>query len=201
LDKEILDEKITESIKNDTDFGAPEDKIIQNNNTKRPQTKTTKQLLIGLLIKIVVIVSAVWGLFTIVLGVHLHYGNNMYPALRDGDLIFSFRIQQPYINAAVLYKHNGKTNIGRVIAMEGSVVDISDKGELTVNGVSPAEEVFYPTYKAEGTSIEYPYTVPSGKVFILNDFREDKNDSRSFGAVNKEDLRGPLLFTMRRRGF
>ena len=168
---------------------------------KKRKPKTTAQLLVGLLIKIGVIVLAVWLLFTFVLGIHIHYGNNMHPAVRDGDLIFSFRLQSPFINAAVLYSHDGKTDVGRVVAMGGSVVDISENGSLTVNGAAPAEEVFYPTFPADGSEITYPYTVEQGKVFILNDFREDVNDSRTFGAVSTGDLKGALLLTMRRRGF
>lgn len=57
------------------------------------------------------------GLFTFVLGVTIHYGSNMYPMVRDGNLVFSLRLQKPYINAAVLYKHEGKTPVGRVIAL------------------------------------------------------------------------------------
>ena len=163
--------------------------------------KTTKQLLIGLLIKIAVIALVIWGVFSFVLGIMIHYGNNMHPMVRDGDLVISLRLQKPYINAAVMYAHDGKTTVGRVIAMEGSVVDIADNGGITVNGNTPTEEVFYPTYPANGSEIEYPYTVPQGKVFILNDFREDTNDSRSFGAVDMGDLKGNLLLTMRRRGF
>ena len=168
---------------------------------KKRKKKTTKQLLIGILIKVGVIALAVWLLFTFVLGIHIHYGNNMHPSVRDGDLIFSFRLQQPYINAAVLYEHDGKTTVGRVIALEGSTISIGDNGEFTVNGIVPSEEVFYPTFADKNSDIKYPYTVPEGKVFILNDFREDTNDSRSFGAVDTKDLKGPLLFTMRRRGF
>ena len=167
----------------------------------RKKKKTTKQLVIGLLIKIAVIVLVVWGVFTFVLGITIHYGNNMHPMVRDGDLVITLRLQKPYINAAVMYGHDGKTTVGRVIAMEGSVVDISDNGGITVNGNTPTEEVFYPTYPANGSEIQYPYTVPQGKVFILNDFREDTNDSRSFGAVDTGDLQGTLLLTMRRRGF
>ena len=167
----------------------------------RKKQKTTKQLVIGLLIKIAVIVLVVWGVFTFVLGITIHYGNNMHPMVRDGDLVITFRLQSPYINAAVMYRHNGKTTVGRVIALEGSVVDIAENGGITVNGNAPSEEVFYPTYPADGSDIKYPYTVPEGKVFILNDFREDTNDSRSFGAVDKGELQGALLLTMRRRGF
>ena len=182
----------------------PVSKKPSNKNPKgkpRKKKKTTKQLVIGLLIKIAVIVLVVWGVFTFVLGITIHYGNNMHPMVRDGDLVITLRLQKPYINAAVMYGHDGKTTVGRVIAMEGSVVDISDNGGITVNGNTPTEEVFYPTYPANGSEIQYPYTVPQGKVFILNDFREDTNDSRSFGAVDTGDLQGTLLLTMRRRGF
>ncbi len=168
---------------------------------KGPPPKTTKELLIGLLIKIAVTAALVWAVFTFVLGISVHYGNNMHPAVRDGDLTVSFRLQKPFINAVVLYKLDGKTQVGRVIALEGSVVDIAENGSLTVNGIAPAEEVFYATYQADGSSITFPYTVEPGKVFILNDFRSDTNDRRVFGAVDRKDLKGPMLLTVRRRGF
>ncbi len=168
---------------------------------KGPPPKSTKELLIGLLIKISVTAALVWAVFTFVLGLSVHYGNNMFPAVHDGDLLVTYRLQKPFINAAVLYKLNGETRVGRVIALEGSVVDIHENGSLTVNGVTPAEEVFYATYQADGAPITFPYTVESGKVFILNDFRSDTNDSRSFGAVSVKDLKGPMLFTVRRRNF
>lgn len=183
----------------DDSKGAPEKKKAKGKRSKKP--KSTKRLLIGLLIKIAAIVLIVWLVFTFVLGIKIHYGNNMHPMVRDGDLVISLRLDKPYINAAVMYAHNGDTTVGRVVAMEGSVINITDNGVFTVNGNVPTEEVFYPTYPAEGSAIQYPYTVPQGKVFILNDFREDTNDSRSFGAVDTGDLKGTLLLTLRRRGF
>lgn len=168
---------------------------------KKAPPKSTGRLLAELLIKVAAAAALVWALFAFVLGLSVHYGNNMYPAVHDGDLLVSFRLQKPYINSVVLYSVNGKTEVGRVIALEGSVVDISENGMLTVNGVSPSEEVFYATYQAENSPISFPYTVESGKVFILNDFRTDTNDSRLFGAIDRKDLKGPMLFTVRRRNF
>ena len=168
---------------------------------RRPPPKSTGRLLVGLLVKIAVTVGLVWAVFTFVLGLSVHYGNNMAPAVHDGDLLVSLRLQKPYINAVVLYRINGKTDVGRVIALEGSVVDIADNGLLTVNGVSSTAEVFYATHQADGSPVSFPYTVERGKVFILNDYRDDTNDSRVFGAVDKKDLQGPLLFTVRRRNF
>ena len=183
------------------------DKAEQNAEKKAPnkkqtkKKKTTAQLLIGFLIKLAVIALAVWMLFTFVLGLVIHYGNNMHPAIRDGDLIISLRVQRPYLNAAVLYEHDGKMCVGRVVGMPGNTIDISDMGALTVNGTAPAEEVFYPTYRNETSTISYPYTVGEDQVFILNDFRNDTSDSRMFGAVSMKDVKGPVLLMLRRRSF
>lgn len=168
---------------------------------KKKKKKTTAQMLIGFLIKLAATVLAVWLLFTFVLGIVIHYGNNMHPAIRDGDLIISLRMQRPFLNAAVMYEHDDKTCIGRVVGMPGNVIDISDEGALTVNGVTPAEEVFYPTHRCETSDITYPYTVGEDQVFILNDFRSDSTDSRLFGAVDMKDVKGPVLIMLRRRGF
>lgn len=168
---------------------------------KRPPAKTTGRMLRDLLIKLGVIALIVWLLLTFVISITIHYGNNMHPAVEDGDFIVSFRMQRPYLNAAVVYRHDGKKCIGRVVALGGNDVAISDLGEISVNGVIPSEEVFYATYRAENADITYPYHVEDGKAFILNDFRSDTNDSRSFGAVDLDDIDGPILFSMRRRGF
>ena len=83
----------------------------------RPEKKSIRQPLTQLLIKIVATVLVVWILVSFILGVRIHYGNNMFPAIRDGDLVISFRLQKPYLNSAVLYKHDGKMCCGRVVGM------------------------------------------------------------------------------------
>ena len=167
----------------------------------KKKKKTTAQMLVGFLIKLAAITLAVWLLFTFVLGLVIHYGNNMHPAIRDGDLVITLRLQRPYLDSVVMYEHDGKSCIGRVVGMPGNEIDISDNGALTVNGVAPAEEVFYPTYRCETADISYPYTVGEDQVFILNDFRTDTDDSRAFGAVDLKDVKGPILIMLRRRGF
>ena len=203
---EVLPDNPAEEINAHSPEKTP-DKAEQNAEKRKPKKKQTKkkkttaQLLTGFLIKLAAIVLAVWLLFTFILGLVIHYGNNMHPAIRDGDLIISLRVQRPYLNAAVLYEHDGKMCVGRVVGMPGNTIDISDVGALTVNGTAPAEEVFYPTYRCETSDISYPYTVGEDQVFILNDFRDDTNDSRLFGAVSMKDVKGPVLLMLRRRSF
>ena len=180
--------------------GRPPDEKARNNK-EPPKPLSTKRLAISLLIKIAAIVLAVWLVFIFVLGLTINYGNNMHPAVNDGDLVVSLKLQRPYLNAAVLYRHDGKTRTGRVVGLPGNVIDISEKGELLVNGAIASEDVYYPTKKAENSKVTYPYTVEEGKAFILNDYREDTDDSRAFGAIDLSEIDGPLILSLRRRGF
>ena len=180
--------------------GRPPDEKARNNK-EPPKPISTKRLAINLMIKIAAIALAVWLVLAFVIGITINYGNNMHPAVNDGDLVITLKLQRPYLNAAVLYRHDGKTRTGRVVGLPGNVIDISGKGELLVNGAIASEDIYYPTYQAENSTVSYPYTVEEGKAFILNDYREDTDDSRSFGAVSLDDIEGPLIFSMRRRGF
>jgi signal peptidase I len=77
-------------------------------------------------------------------------------------------------------------------------VDIKDDC-ITVNGYGIFEETVYST-TAEGSSVTYPYTVPDNSVFVLNDFRSDPEDSRTYGAIPRSDVEGEVIFILRRRG-
>ena len=172
--------------------------------TKPPEKrkrKSTLRLFIELCVKLTVIAASVWVLLTFIVSLNIHYGNNMFPSIKDGDLVVGYRLQRPYLNGAVVYELDGKVCIGRVVGMAGNEIDIAENGAITVNGIAPAEEVFYPTYPAEGSPIDFPVTVEEGRVFILNDFRSDTNDSRTFGTVDLEDVIGSVLLIIRRRGF
>lgn len=180
--------------------GRPPDEKARNNK-EPPKPISTKRLAINLMIKIAAIALAVWLVLAFVIGITINYGNNMHPAVNDGDLVITLKLQRPYLNAAVLYRHDGKTRTGRVVGLPGNVIDISEKGELLVNGAIASEDVYYPTKKAENSKVTYPYTVEEGKAFILNDYREDTDDSRAFGAIDLSEIDGPLILSLRRRGF
>ena len=186
-------EKVTEKVQFDSEKQAQ--------IKPQPKRLSTKQLAVNLVVKIAAVTVAVWLLLSFVLAVTIHYGNNMHPAINDGDLVISLRLQRPYLNAAVVYERNGKKCVGRVVGLPGNVIEINEIGQLLVNGVAAAEDIYYPTYPSEQSDIEYPYTVAEGKVFILNDYREDTDDSRVSGAFDMSDLDGPIIFSFRRRGF
>lgn len=136
--------------------------------------------------------------FGVILNLKIYHGTNMYPGVRDGDLMVSLRLNKYFGNDDVVVYGNGK--VGRIVAQPGDTVDINDEGVIKINGYIPAETIPYKTVKAE-EGISYPYTVPEGSVFVLNDFRNDTDDSRENEAIAKNKIRGKLIFLIRRRGF
>lgn len=142
-----------------------------------------------------------WVLLTFVFGITVLRGNYMFPALRDGDLVITYKLQKPLSSQVVAYKIDKTTRIGRIVAMSGDVVEITESGELIVNGSRISEEIFYAT-SPKGSAVTYPYTVPDESVFVLNDYRTlEDPDSRIMGAIKNSDLKGVVSFVLRRRGF
>ncbi len=129
-------------------------------------------------------------------------GNAMFPALKDGDLCIVYRAGKYYTGDLVVYKTaDGDTRAGRIAACGGQEVSFPEGGGYTVDGYQPAEEILYPTYRAQEGTVVYPLTVQEDSFFIMNDFRSDEEDSRSLGCVGKEDIVGRAVFLCRRRGF
>ena len=150
--------------------------------------------------KIAIYAVIIWAILTFVFCVTTVKGNYMFPSLRDGDLVVSYRLKPAVSGEAVIYKTSYGTRVGRIIAMEGDSVEITEAGEVIVNGSRMTEEIFYPTVN-NVTQISFPYVVPSGTVFVLNDYRSlDDQDSRSFGAVDVKNIKGSVQFVFRRRG-
>ena len=154
---------------------------------------------IGLLWRIILLAAAGYLLLNYVFIITQAVGNDMFPAVKDGDLIVGFRLQQTYLKTdVVVYRVDGERFIGRVAARENDVVAMNDSGIFLVNGTTQGGEILYPTYPKEG--LEYPYQVPEGHVFILGDYRTQARDSRDFGAVPLNNIEGKVITIIRRRG-
>lgn len=153
----------------------------------------------SLLLRILFLALAGWVMFTQVFLITQVSGNAMFPAVKDGDLVIAFRIQQEYAkNDVVVYTADGETHIGRIVARASDVVTLDDSGKLLVNGTNQAGEILYPTYAKEG--LTYPYAVPEGHVFVLGDYRTQTEDSRDFGPIPMENVQGKVITILRRRG-
>lgn len=140
--------------------------------------------------------------FLFVLGVQINRGNGMYPFLMDGDLLITYKLDPYRVGDAVVYRRpdTGARAVARIAALGQNKILITDSGQLLINDYVPDENVFYATKKAEGSDLRYPYQMGADGVFLLNDFRTQTDDSRTFGALTREDLTGKVVYVFRRRG-
>lgn len=153
----------------------------------------------GLLWRIILLAIMGYLLFTRIFLITQSNGMGMFPAIKDGDLIMCFRLQQEYMkDDIVTYEVNGTRYIGRIVARETDVVTMDDSGTLLVNGTVQVGEILFPTY-ARG-SLEYPYRVPENHIFVLGDYRSQAQDSRDFGSIPMEIVEGKVITILRRRG-
>ena len=171
----------------------------ENKPQKQKKKKSTLAFAIEFFVKIAVTAAVITLLVIFVVGIYLNHSNSCYPMIKDGDLVITLKLATIIPQDEIAYKHDDQIKFGRVVAMAGDVVDIRDD-TLWVNDYGIFENTVYPTI-AEGSKIEFPYTVPEGTVFVLNDYRSDLTDSRTYGGIPLKETKGKVFLMLRRRGF
>ena len=172
---------------------------MSDHRDTRKRNSILKNEYIQLLLRILFLLFVFWLLFSQVFLIERVNGQEMFPAIKDGDLALAYRLQKDYSkNDVLVYTVDGETHVGRVAAVENDVVTLDDSGSLSVNGTVQSGEILYPTYAKE--ELEYPYRVPENHIFILGDYRTQAEDSRDFGPIPLEDVKGKIITILRRRG-
>ncbi len=165
---------------------------------KRRERITAWQETWALVRRVLILALAAWLILSQVFLVTQVEGQDMFPAVKDGDLALLYRLQRTYRRGDVTaYRQDGVLRFGRIAGMPGDQVIITPDGTLTVNGMLQSGEILFPT--TPRTEERFVCDVPQGCVFILGDYRTQAVDSRDFGVVSLEDVEGKLLTLMRRR--
>lgn len=170
---------------------------------REPPPPLYQSILLDILIlvgKILAIVLVFLALFTWLFGLFRNSDPFMAPAIKDGDLVFFYRLDKDYSAQDILVLEvEGRKQVRRVVATAGDQVDVTEEG-LIINGAIQQEPaIFYPTYRYE-QGIAFPVTLSEGEVFVLGDYRTNAEDSRLYGVVHSEKTLGKVMSIFRRRG-
>ena len=133
---------------------------------------------------------------------------SMEPTIQIGDNVLGQKVtlrmgQEVQVGDIVIFRNpNSASNhdvlVKRVIAKSGQTVDLRN-GKVYVDG-EPLDEPYaigqsYPLdVQAPGVTVNFPYTVPEGSVWLMGDNRENSADSRYFGTVPTENLIAVAFF-------
>ncbi len=123
--------------------------------------------------------------------------NVMSPNIRGGDLALMFHLVGDYsIGDVVSYRCGDRTCVGRIAAKAGDIVDVVDD-EVKINGHPEENAAYGDAFFPEDSTVKYPYKVASEQYFILGDNRNEYDDSRTFGAVNKTEITSLIIGVFR----
>ena len=140
------------------------------------------------------IVVVILLLFQFIWGFAGVSGVSMYPTLHDKDVVLYDRVSGHYAagDVVIVQRPDGETFVKRIVAVPGDTINI-EGGVLYVNGKSLTYDCTLGATYSEGSEITYPLTLGDKEYFVLGDNRENSEDSRSFGAVTPDAIKGRLL--------
>ena len=138
-------------------------------------------------------------IFGVVFGITTMRSADMSPQIHAGDLILYYRLDKSCeINDVIVTEAEDRQFIGRVAAGPGDEIDITDEGRVMVNGSLVVEnDIFYPTPQYV-SDVTYPVQLQENEYFVLCDKRNGAKDSRLYGQVNVQDVKGNVITVLRK---
>ena len=139
---------------------------------------------------------------------HRVRGESMVPNFADSELLLTekvtYRLYKPARGDVIVFKAPGPRNadfIKRIIGLPGENVKI-EGGVISINNQKLLEP-----YETQQTQSSINVTLGDNQYFVLGDNRGSSSDSRVFGPIAKDSIRGrawlvyfPILKTSKSQG-
>ena len=161
-------------------------------NEKLKEILSTSLYLLGVVIVTLLFIKSV-GQKTVVIG------DSMNDTLIDGDRLIlnkiSYRFNETERFDIIVFPFrdgSGKNYVKRIIGLPGETVQLTENGEILINGEVLEENYGREVIKRFGSSLE-PYTLAKDEYYVLGDNRNDSDDSRyTVGPVHRREILGKV---------
>lgn len=119
-------------------------------------------------------------------------GDSMYNTLSNNDILILYKLSSIDRFDIVVLKEsdNNETIIKRIIGLPG------DKIKIRNNKIYVNNKIIEDKYAYGQTSDYDEITLGEDEYFVLGDNRLISKDSRYFGAIKKDDIKGKVIFRL-----
>ncbi len=169
-------------------------KLLKTDNPSKKQNREWIEVIIKL--SAFVLIGLI--VFNFIIGVTTISSEYMEPNIKYHDNVLYSRMTSDYfLRDVVVYEYNGEVYVGRVVGMPGDTIAVDGNGNVFQNGHLVYEQnIFYTTDLQKDQFAE----LKEDEYYVLADNRPYQIDSRSFGAINKKQIKGVSIMVIRRFG-
>lgn len=168
---------------------------------RRYERAVMREEIVNFILRLLLLILILAVTFFIIFGAYTQDDMAMAPAVNSGDLVIYQRGLEGFqLGDVVVYEVNGKKYCGRVVARPDDTVEITEAGELKVNGYAQIEDRIY-NGTSPGTGVAYPLVLDTDEYFLLADARGNAKDCRDFGPVKLSHIKGRAAFLIRMNDF
>ncbi|NMC08911.1 signal peptidase I [Candidatus Microgenomates bacterium] len=156
------------------------------------------QFLLSFLETVVVALVISVVLYLFIMTPHEVIGNSMHPTYKNGEMLTAnkivYKFSKPKRGDVIIFKYSDTQDfIKRVIGLPGDTVMLKD-GHIYINDKLLDESHYLNdsiytnggNFLKEGSST----VVPDGEYFVCGDNRPHSSDSREFGPIKLENIKG-----------
>jgi signal peptidase I len=134
-------------------------------------------------------------LFHYVLGLWMVNTQDMAPTFHYGDLLLYTRFDQDIdTDDLIVYQQDGVLYCGKVVLAQNGTVLSNEKEMLEFSSLPScflSKEI--PAYES---AVSYPLQAKSGQYFVLSYDLENGKDSRMFGLIDQNQIKGKVLLAL-----
>lgn len=189
--KKIKDNKVAKKINYQDLTVAQIEKELKRETYKSKYIK----ILMSTIYSLIIVASISALVATLVMPVLQISGSSMTPTFHEGEIVISVKTKNLKAGDIIAFYHGNKILVKRVIAGAGNWVNISEEGNVYING-EILNEPYIDEHFLGDHDIEFPYQVPDGHWFVLGDHRTISIDSRNseIGSIQQDDIVGKIIF-------
>lgn len=156
------------------------------------------QFLLSFLETVVVALVISIVLYLFIMTPHEVIGNSMHPTYQNGEYLMAnkllYKFKEPQRGDVIIFKYSDTQDfIKRIIGLPGDKVMLKD-GHIYINDklVDESNYLSSSIYTNGGEFLHEGETivVPDGQYFVCGDNRPHSSDSRTFGPIKKENIKG-----------